>query len=1010
MSRSRVNGRRPRPVRWIVRLLLVVAAAAALVAAGVLVLVRLLLEGSAPARVLETVLSAATGARATVGSLKIDLVGGRATARDIAIGGFFSAREARAEFDPRSLAEGAPRVVSVVVDGAVIRLGESTLPEIARAVRRAGEGAGGKGGAGSAPLVRIASGVVRIDAPNGAVEELRDLSATIEPSGAARFGARSDSISLAASREGADSPVRGHADFAPGADRGAFEGLFPVLPESLSVEWTIETGEELAVEATLRARIPRGPVGSGPRDVAAALFARSRPDGAGKIDRVEIDGLLDARVAAEGSFDASAGSLEVRGVEPLRVALEGGATLVADAWSLAAGRGGALRVEASLRSEGAGEIADGARLRAVAARSSSERAYSVEFDAEARLESIGGEGTARMSGRGRIETSPLLVRVDSARLEWPGIGSAAVDGEVAIDARRIERLRVDVAREVEIADVARAAERATGRKLGAARLRGSARGVCEVGGLALDGGGPETMSGLVLARDVGFVKVSSSGAPIEAEGLRFAAAVAAERDSESGAFRGRLSGDAGNLVVLWGEDLVDLSGRVFTFEAPFERDPESGVVRLEDATLRGGDFGTITATGIFGGARTDVDVALADVSLRSVYTRVVLPNESVARPGLGRLAVTGRLDARLRFEEEEKEGVPLRATGEASVSDAALTGDGFAATGVSFLAPVALGAAARDTRDGFLRVGEVDVGGVTTGAFELPLEFSPGGVRLKEPSRIYVLGGEIEIESFHAASFDDAEAVVHVREIDAARIGRAAGLPIALAGVVESDGPLSFTARPGEIDGRGAIVARVLGGDVRAGAFRVETPFSSVPRLGFDATLSHLDLEKVTAALAYGEISGDLSGEVRGVVVSRFGPERFALRFEGRGTDERPARASVKAIRELPFLSSSGRLTLQGFLFNAINAFGYSRFGAVAVLDDERFVVRGRYDADGLDLYGAPGALAFPFNPPGRREEYVFLGRGLVPRLDIIVEPPEGPLSFPAFVRQIKRAREARLE
>ncbi len=191
---------------------------------------------------------------------------------------------------------------------------------------------------------------------------------------------------------------------------------------------------------------------------------------------------------------------------------------------------------------------------------------------------------------------------------------------------------------------------------------------------------------------------------------------------------------------------------------------------------------------------------------------------------------------------------------------------------------------------------------------------------------------------------------------------------------------------------------------------RVEEPLSTLPRLGLDAELIDLDLEKVTDAFAFGEITGSLDGEIRDIVTSPLGIERFAARLGARESEGRPARASLKAIRQIPYLSAEGRLTLQGTLFNLFNAFGYSRFGAVAVLDGDLFDLRGRYDARGRDLYGGSDPVTAE-RPAGKRPpEYLFLGSGLFPKLDILIERPVEPLSFHGFLEQLREARNARLK
>src|SRR5262249_13472567 len=257
---------------------------------------------------------------------------------------------------------------------------------------------------------------------------------------------------------------------------------------------------------------------------------------------------------------------------------------------------------------------------------------------------------------------------------------------------------------------------------------------------------------------------------------------------------------------------------------------------------------------------------------------------------------------------------------------------------------------------GSVRFGDSSVGGVAIPASEAPLAIDHDRLRLAAPVTLSLLGGDVELSALSVASAEDAEASLRLDGLDAATIGRVVGYPGPLEGFVSSDGPLRIRARPKGIDVLGSVTAHTLGGSVSVSGIRFEDPYSIGRRLHFDADLVDLDLEKISRSLAYGEITGNLNGEARDLVASGFGLESLTLRFAANETDDRPTAASVKAIRQIPFLSSEGDLTLNGFLFNMINSFGYSRFGAVAVLRGYRFVIPGRHDADGDDVF--PGRLA----------------------------------------------------
>lgn len=996
-----------------------------LLAIGAFLAVRAFLAGSGPARVAETVIAAAIGEETRFESLDVRPGDGVAAARGIAIGRALSARRARATFEPAGLASGeVPRLVSLEIDGASVVLSKETLPDLVRMAERLAGASRGAGGSGAPtaknPEIRVTSASVRIER-EGAVLVLEPVSFFLDSAGEARLDASGAGFAV----EAATVPggFRARVAFEKGPD-GTFIPGFPAgaAPETLDAEIAALRSETerggFRIDGVARARLARHPLTHEPAEVAVELAARAGPSGPVSIDRLAVAGLALSPIVASGDAAPDAARLSLRSESSVRFGLGGPAalgTLVLEEWSAEARAGGAVRFGVLARAEGLagplGAAADGASLRLDAT-------FPGGFGADAAFTFDAAQGgvteePVRATGRGRFSLQRRALFVDAGRFDWPGVGSASIDGAFDASAGRLTRCRADVTREIDLEAAANALKR--GLLLPAAvALGGRVRGGAEIEGWTMGEPAPDRASALVLGRDVRFSVAPKSGPPIDGEKLRFSASLAAERSGAGGTIEGRLAGDFGNVEILAGDRFFGFEGLTIGFDVPFSVDPAAREIRSAGAGLSGGDLGSLAAAGSIR-LREDgtpeaaaVDLSLAGVALETAFERTLLADARERYPSLASTAIVGTLDATARASLGPDGAVALE--GEVTVDGAGAAGPFFDVEGASCRVPLSLGATATGPRPGFLRIDAATVRGVRVEGLDLPLLFAPGRVLLLEPKSVSVFGGEIEVADLRYAAGTGAAASFVMRGLDAALIGHALDSPVALAGGVESEGPLVMTASESGIRFAGTVVARVLGGDVRIGGLGVDDPLGSVPRFRFDADAVDLDLEKLTAALAYGEMTGNFSGEARGVVVSPHGLERFAARFEARATEGRPAKASVKAIREIPFLATEGRLTLQGILFRAINSFSYSRFGGIAALEGDLFHVRGRYAEDGRDLYGAPEALLLPFRPSGVSPEHAFIGSGLFPRLDILVEPPAKPLSFQEFVRQVLNARKARLE
>lgn len=171
-----------------------------------------------------------------------------------------------------------------------------------------------------------------------------------------------------------------------------------------------------------------------------------------------------------------------------------------------------------------------------------------------------------------------------------------------------------------------------------------------------------------------------------------------------------------------------------------------------------------------------------------------------------------------------------------------------------------------------------------------------------------------------------------------------------ISGQADIDFPsLNYSRDKIEIDGSGEL--QVFGGKVRLSNFLVLRPFSEDRLISLDIDLEDLDLKKVTDEIPFGEVTGILRGEIRGLTFSYGQPASFVLKLESVPRKGVPQTFSLKAVDNLTILSSGEQASMGTgqFWMRFIRGFRYEKLGLLSTLHNDTFTLNGTIKEGGVE-------------------------------------------------------------
>lgn len=415
---------------------------------------------------------------------------------------------------------------------------------------------------------------------------------------------------------------------------------------------------------------------------------------------------------------------------------------------------------------------------------------------------------------------------------------------------------------------------------------------------------------------------------------------------------------------------VDLDARPLQASAALQWTPRSRRLAVRSLEVRQPDVVTLQARGMLDLQRTGLiealDLRIEEGIFPALYETWLQP--WLAGTMLADLQTGGGFEARLSWAQGELEAARM------ALHALALDDNGarFGLEGVS--GRLDWGRDARERRSvlhwegGHLYHIPLGAGAIDAGT-SVAADAQPAltRLRLREPARIGVLDGELQLAEF---MLEYAGGAVQRWQLDGIltpvslrRLTTALGWPEfagRLSGVIPdvryADGILSVG---------GILLVRVFDGEITLQNLSLQQPFSVVPRLRVDARVDGLDLKTLTQTFSFGRIEGRLDGRVEDLYLESWRPVRFDAAFATPEQDRSRHRISQRAVDNISRIGGGGVSgALSRSFLRFFEDFPYDRLGLRCRLEN------GVCEMGGV----APAGSGY----------YIVKGRLLPPRLDVI--------------------------
>jgi hypothetical protein len=254
---------------------------------------------------------------------------------------------------------------------------------------------------------------------------------------------------------------------------------------------------------------------------------------------------------------------------------------------------------------------------------------------------------------------------------------------------------------------------------------------------------------------------------------------------------------------------------------------------------------------------------------------------------------------------------------------------------------------------GFLSIGEFQNPLLTLKPVDIAVRAGTNALSI-EPLSLPVFGGRLELgrTTFRLDPASGAFAGVGslvLRDLDIARFP-VQSPQFKLTGKIQADFPrLDISSEKIAVSGRGA--ASVFGGQIVLRDLGVAKPFDPGRSISLNVDLVDLDLKKLTDEVPFGEVTGIVRGEIRGLVITYGQPESFHFRLESVPVKGVPQTFSLKAVDNLTVLSSGQQASggIGGFWMSLARGFRYSKLGIVSTLRNDTFTLNGTIHEGGIE-------------------------------------------------------------
>lgn len=347
---------------------------------------------------------------------------------------------------------------------------------------------------------------------------------------------------------------------------------------------------------------------------------------------------------------------------------------------------------------------------------------------------------------------------------------------------------------------------------------------------------------------------------------------------------------------------------------------DARTIEVARATLDMADVGEVRATAAIDRQSREVvraQVETGELAMAPLYARFLQP--ALAQTALGELRTEGRMRAGIRWQDGKLTHAALELEG---VSAEDLRGR-FALFGVYASLPWRADA----RTEGRIGMSGAEVQRLPLGAVGTFLDIGPTEVRVDDFA-IPVLSGLLMLNDLRLrrkADGIDWQVRGSLSPVPLPELLAHFGLP-AMQGTLSGEIPrIRYEQSTLSIDG--ALTMRIFDGTVNVTDLVIDSPIGLAPRLSADLDARNLDLELVTRAYSFGNITGRLDAQIDDLVLSNWNPVSFDARLASSPGDY-PRRISQTAVNNISALGGAGAaVAVQRSVLRFFESFGYSKLG-----------------------------------------------------------------------------------
>ncbi len=448
--------------------------------------------------------------------------------------------------------------------------------------------------------------------------------------------------------------------------------------------------------------------------------------------------------------------------------------------------------------------------------------------------------------------------------------------------------------------------------------------------------------------------------------------------------------------ALWGTVYLDLS------KDPLELHvggTKAGPEEYEDLLLEGG-FTGFARLRVEGKARRAGSgwlhqgrFALTDARLGPIFRTFLRDPLAASHPDLAGMEMEGSAGIELAFSGSGQ-AADLEGTVRMRAADVRRGADPPLLAGLDIDLPVAYALGRPNPRRprppesgkwGRLSVGKLRLAGEELGPLRIPA--------VLVPNRLY-LGGGIDAALFGAKlslaqlQVDDPLSTdfrirmsARLDGLDLSRVTEKTPKPEGrLGGVLD---PVSIGRE--RVTAAGELTGDLFGGRLNIRNVSIDRPFDAGREIGADVTVARMDLERLSAVLGVGRITGRVSGSMNGFRVAYGQPVAFHLRMESVPEKGVAQSVSLKAVNSISLVSTGSALSGLGIslMTTFFREFPYQKIGFECTLKNDVFTVRGLIHEDGV--------------------EYL-VKRSFFSGIDVINRNPDNRIGFSDMLERAKRA------